>query len=591
MTCRDIITSENTAEFFVQNDDRNTLENVPPDCLQMINDKYSVAYYSIENIELLQTLNTKYSAVPKLYGLLNISDLEAAGISKVRTQPSLALKGRGVILGFIDTGIDYTHPAFINRDKTSRIVSIWDQTRSCGTPPSGFDYGSEYSKEQINEALMAEDPFSIVPSNDENGHGTYVAGVAGGNDYSLQSEYSGAAPLAELVMVKLKPAKKYLKNYFCMYRDVPCYQEDDIALAFRYLLDVAAREGKPLSICLSIGTNYKNHGSAGIIDELIDAVSGKTGICVTAAAGNENNTGCHYRGKLQIPPQQDSEIIYYFGETTSGVLKYDDVQLRIADNEPGLALTIWEEVPSLISVGLLSPSGEEIARIPARTDYSAVMDFVFNETKVYIDYEIIEQRTGEQHILLRFDRPIEGIWTIRIYFEKLLGGYYDIWLPMRGFISDETSFLRPDPNVTICDPGNSVQVITVTAYDAMNRSIYTNASRGYTRTGNIKPDIAAPGVNIYGPVPATGHAAESEIGNYTMRSGTCAAAAITAGAAALLLEYGIVNGQRPYMTGIEIKRLLIKGAGRMQTHSYPNREWGWGTLDVYEAIGSLRGTS
>ncbi len=144
------------------------------------------------------------------------------------------MQGEGVIIGFIDTGIDYQHSAFLKDDKTTRILSIWDQSIDSSNHPSGFLYGTEYKSEEINDALKNEDPLSIVPSTDLIGHGTMIAGVAAGSP-APEYEFSGTAPKADLLIVKLKEAKTYLKDFYVIPRLANAYQETDILLGIKYL--------------------------------------------------------------------------------------------------------------------------------------------------------------------------------------------------------------------------------------------------------------------------------------------------------------------------------------------------------------------
>lgn len=204
--------------------------------------------------------------------------------------------------------------------------------------------------------------------------------------------------------------------------------------------------------------------------------------------------------------------------------------------------------------------------------------FILQETVVYITYELVQTTSGSQLILMRFRDPTPGIWNLEVYFSNATSGTFHIWLPIDGFLNTNVRFLNPDPYTTITQPGNSIHVITPGTYNANNQSLYLYSSRGYTRTNQIKPDFAAPGVNVTGP---------NLRNQYTTRNGSSVSAALTAGSAALLLEWGIKLRPYQYFTTYEIKNYFIRGAKQAPGLTYPNREWGYGTLNLYNIFTSL----
>ncbi|MBE5961192.1 MAG: peptidase [Lachnospiraceae bacterium] len=561
--CRQIIISENTADFFLQHSGQSIEElkqRSNSDCIQIVNNKYAIEHFNINDVSAIQAYNTSYSTIPKCFGLMDSTNMESIGVKRLRRQPYLNLLGSGVLIGIVDTGIDYQNPLFQYADGTTRIYSIWDQNIQTGNLPEGFVYGSEYTKEEINEALRQENPLDTVPSTDTNGHGTFMAGIAAGN-IDEENDFTGVAPLSELVIVKMKPAKQYLRDYFYIREDATVYQETDIVMGVKYLINVAQRVKRPLVICLGVGTNSGGHDGTGILDEVLSRFADNAGTCFVCPTGNEANSSGHYRSQNMTE-------------------EYEDVELRVGENERGFALEFWASAPSKYSIAFVSPTGELIERVPARVNNSQVIRFLFENTVIYLDYRVLEIRTGDELIFMRFENPSAGIWKLRIYKDLSFSGPFDMWLPIREFIGSDTYFIRPDPDVTITAPGNSEGVITTGAYNHTNNSIYISSGRGYTRKGMIKPDIVAPGVNIYGPVLNQ---------QFGVRSGTSIAAAHTAGVAALLLEWGAVKENQIYIDTNEIKKLMIRGASRGEIQ-YPNREWGYGRLDVYGVLDSLRST-
>lgn len=592
--------SEDYEDFIIRYSQRSleTLFSLSdPQCINIINREFAIIHVASNPASPLSIVRYTYESIPKLYGLLDTTALESSGILPVFTQPALRAAGRGVIIGVIDTGIDYANPLFRNPDGSSRILTIWDQSISSEEPPapvSGFQpfYGTVYSREQINEALAAEDPLTIVPSADTNGHGTFLAGVAAGNHMESPTSFSGAAPEASLAVVKLKPAKQYLRDFFLIRQDAAAYQENDIMAAAAFLIGLATEYKMPLVILLGLGTAQGSHDGAAPLGRQIQALGGFPGIAAVTGAGNEVGYHHHFMGSL------DSDQTY------------EDVELRVGSNETGFCAELWAFAPELYTIGFVSPSGEVIDRIPLALGTEIVVPFRLDRTSITVNYVNYESGSGSQLIFMRFRTPAPGIWHIRVYPTTSAPAQFHIWLPMHGFLSDETVFLRPDPNTTITDPGNAVVLLTASTYNHVNGSIYIHSSRGYTRNNHIKPDIAAPGVEVQGPAltaapassassgairdsdaPDTSAPSGSSSGSgapaapvFTRRTGSSVAAAIAAGALADLFTWGIIDQNEPDITSISAKAILIRGADRSPAFTYPNREWGYGTLNLQQSI-------
>ena len=261
--------------------------------------------------------------------------------------------------------------------------------------------------------------------------------------------------------------------------------------------------------------------------------------------------------------------------------EFEDVELRVGADDTGFCMELWSQQPELYTVGIISPSGEVINRIALTLGTETVIPFRLDSTVLTVSYQNFEIGSGSQLIFLRFETPSSGIWRIRVYPTLFLTGHFHVWLPMHGFLSDNTVFLRPDPNNTTMDPGNADMPLTVAAYNHGNNSIYIHSSRGYTPSGRVKPDLAAPGVDVQGP--AVGSSVESEL-RFTRRSGSSVAAAVAAGAIADIFTWGITNGNRIGLSNTSISSMLIRGADRNPAFSYPNPIWGYGTLNLYQTF-------
>lgn len=528
--------------------------------INFINNKYATVYVPLSKIPDRLIGSIAYSVIPKLFAPLDILSLDETGVTKLRNT-HLSLMGSGVLLGFVDTGIDYLNPLFQHADKTTRIISLWDQTIvDKEAPPEIFYYGKEFTKDQINAAIQSETPHSIVPSIDDYGHGTTLAGLAGGFTKDTDA-FSGVTPFSEYLVVKLKQVKANGRTYFGVPDNTACFSENDIMFGIAYLVNTARKLNRPIAICVGLGTNQGSHEGLGPLNDLISYYSNQVGIAIVTAVGNEGNAKHHFFGEI------DSAV----GNTL--------VELKVGNKENNFSMEIWGNNPGTYSIDILSPSGEYIPRIPARRGEYRDIRFMFETTTIYIDYVIVESQSGDELILIRFKNPAPGLWKIRVYGSKITSGFH-IWLPVRGFITDDTFFLLPNQFTTITDPGNNIAAITSTAYNPVNQSMFLESSRGYTRYNQINPDLAAPGVDIFAPLPDN---------QYGLVSGTSISAAYMTGISAMLLEWGIVKGNDRSMDTYQIKKYLIRGVKRNPALSYPNREWGYGTVDIYNTFESLKG--
>lgn len=575
MSCTNSVASEDFADFIAPyfTTPEEFIRSQGTDCIDFVNSTLAVVYVPLSTVTPFTYTSYTYSAVPKLYSLLDVTSMDAAGITTASGLPALGNQGAGVIVGFVDTGINYMDPLFRNVDGSTRIVGIWDQTNNsdnsnnmeneAAKPFSAFSalYGTQYTAAQINLALNSDDPVSIVPTRDENGHGTFLASIAAGNR-DERAEFSGAAPRASIAMVKLKPAKQYLREFYLIQDGAEAYQENDIMMGVSYLYFLARKYSMPLVVCIPLGTNMGSHLGMSRLGQYLNQVSLSNGSAVITAAGNETGARHHFQAVMDA----DTD------EVTA--------ELRVGEREAGFSMELWAADVGVYTVGFISPTGEVTRGISVPLRGENTVSFLLEQTRITVYTQIADVSAGSQFIFMRVENPMSGIWRILIRNSLDIRETFHLWLPVRGFISDETYFLRPDPDTIITDPGNAQYPITVTAYDHTNNSIYIHASRGYSRSGRIKPDLAAPGVNILG-ASASGR-------RLTRMSGTSVSAAHLAGAAAILLNWGILDGNYPYLNTPVLKSIFVRGAQRNPALTYPNREFGYGTLDLYEAFLRLR---
>ena len=575
MSCTNSVASEDFADFIAPyfTTPEEFIRSQGTDCIDFVNSTLAVVYVPLSTVTPSTYTSYTYSAVPKLYSLLDVTSMDAAGITPAGELPVLNNQGAGVIVGFVDTGINYTDSLFRNVDGSTRIIGIWDQTNNSDNsnnienetakPFSAFSalYGTQYTAEEINLALNSDNPASIVPTRDENGHGTFLASIAAGNR-DERAGFSGAAPQASIAMVKLKPAKQYLRDFYLIQDGAEAYQENDIMMGVSYLYFLARKYSMPLVVCIPLGTNIGSHMGMSRLGQYLNQVSLSNGSAVITAAGNETGARHHFRAVMDA----DTD------EVTA--------ELRVGEREAGFSMELWAENMGVYTVGFISPTGEVAREISVPLRGENTVSFLLEQTQITVYTQIADVSAGSQFIFMRFENPMSGIWRILIRNSLDIRETFHLWLPVRGFITDETYFLRPDPDTIITDPGNARYPITVTAYDHTKNSIYIHASRGYSLSGRIKPDLAAPGVNILG-ASVSGR-------RLTRMSGTSVSAAHLAGAAAILLNWGVLNANYPYLNTPVLKSIFVRGAQRNPALTYPNREFGYGTLDLYEAFLHLR---
>lgn len=561
-TCRQHILSEDYRDFIGNHVRTPFFESIMRDgqCEQDAGFGYKCFYLPAELTGPVSLSRFSYNSIPKCFTPTSMETLNHAGILPIQNYPTLQLKGKGTLIGFLDSGIDYANPVFRNLDGSTRIAAIWDQTVQSGSPPEGFAYGTEFTEEQINEALAEENPLSVVPSSDDTGHGTYTASLAAGSG-NPQEQFLGAAPEASIAVVKLKQAKRYLRDYYFIPDSAVCYQETDLMLGLKYLNDLADSLNLPLVVCVTVGSSMGGHIGTLPFSYLIEGYSTRANHITVIGTGNEADKRHHYFN------------------TIADMADKKDVEIRVGENVSGFSLELWTDIPNILSISILSPSGENTSRIPFRVGASAEIDFLFERTKVSVDYRLLVEKSTSELIFFRFDAPAPGIWKIIIEPLTLADGRFHMWLPVTEFLSGEVYFLEPDPYYTLTNPATTESPVIVSYYNGNTDALSQASGRGYTRFQQINPNISAPGVDVTGALPG---------GRFASRTGASAAASITAGAVALILEWLLTYENVPGIDSYQIKSLLILGAVRPNTMEYPNREWGYGQLNLYNTFETIR---
>lgn len=464
--------------------------------------------------------------------------------------PPLGLTGEGVLAAVIDSGIDFTHPDFRNEDGTTRIEALWDQSIP-GSPPEGYQIGTLYSRDQIDQALQMSDPAeraAIVGSRDSSGHGTAVAGIMAGNGRSSGNVNRGVAPGSDLLVVKLGTPER---------QGFP--RTTELMQGLDFVLRKAMDLGKPVAVNISFGNSYGSHDGNSLLESYINTVSQIWKNSIAIAAGNDAASAGHF-------------------STVVAAGKPVDINLAVGVYESVLNVQIWKYYGDEMDIEIVNPSGQSSGAIKK---ILGPQRFTLGDTEILLYYGEPSPYNQAQEIYIDFlpddSYVTEGIWNIRLVPHRIIQGDVEMWLPTAGVLNRNTGFLLPVQELTVTIPGTAENAITTGAYDAWLDYYADFSGRGYTGAfGRVKPDLAAPGVNI--TTTAAG-------GGYTEMSGTSFAAPFAAGAAALLMEYGIVRGRDPYLYGEKLKAYLLAGARPLRgITKYPDIRVGYGALCLTDSI-------
>lgn len=459
------------------------------------------------------------------------------------------LYGEGVLVAVLDSGVDYTHPDFCNDDGTTRIAALWDQTIP-GNPPSGYRIGTEYTREQINEALREQDPVLqrlLVPSQDTSGHGTRVLGIAAGNGRASRGRYKGIASKSPILVVKLG-----------IPRTESFPRTTELMQALDYTLRKALELGLPAAVNISFGNTYGAHDGTSLLETYITDMANIWKSVISIGTGNEGYGAGHAAGRLRGRENRQ-------------------IRLAVGEYQTALSVQIWKSYLDEVDVTLISPGGRRAGPIQK---ILGPQRFVLEDTEILLYYGEPVPYSKSQEIYMEFLPRGEfvdyGIWTLSLEAGEIRDGRYHLWLPSASVLNQNTRFMEPDPYTTLTIPSTARRVVAVGAYDSRNRTYADFSGRGNTRDERTRPVLAAPGVDIVTTVPGGGYAAAT---------GTSFATPFVTGAAALLMQWGITDGNDPFLYGEKVEAYLERGAQTLPAFTeYPNPQIGWGTLCVRESL-------
>jgi len=547
--CRNAAVSEDYEDVILGYYGKTDL--LPTDgCYQRIDDAFAVVYRTRISSEERENDTVSFSR-PYCFGLLQEENLETIGVNRIRRIPGFDYRGNGIVIGFVDTGIDYAHPAFLTAAGESRVSTIWDQGDRTGTPPDGFLFGSVFGREEIAAGRAPKD---------ENGHGTFLAGIAAGKE-DAEAGFFGVAPLAEIAVVKLKEAKNYLKEYYCMPEGVTAFSEADIMLGVEYLLEYAQERRMPLVLCVGCGCSLGSHGGTVPLSMYLNNLALRPDVCIVTASGNEGNTRHHSKTFLGMSSQ---EIELYVGERGSG-----------------FTMELFTDAIADFNLRLISPTGETSVELLDGPTETEELLFLFDRTTVYVEREKLMRMETKQRLQFRFRRPSGGIWRLQLG-RSMVPAEVDVWLPLTEFLDTEVYFTKPDPEVTLCEPSNAPSLFVAGGYSSESGGLAPFSGRGFTAREQQQPTLLAPAVNVFGPFAG---------GGYIEKSGTSIGAAYAAGCVALFMEfieeYRKLGSAVPLDT-VLVRNLFVLGARRNENAEYPSPSYGYGLLNLLGVFEFLR---
>lgn len=517
---------------------------------------------SITNVD--KTGSFTLQALQKQNSQINtISPIEAAQIRKVQQNTSLNITGKNIVVGVIDTGIDYLNEAFMFPDGTTKILRLWDQTIE-NSDSTEVPFGKVFTNIDINNAINAKkqgkNPYDIVNSVDDLGHGTEMSGIISGS--GTNKSFYGVAPECELVVIKLKRTT-FLEKYYesSIIDNTPIYSSSDIALAIKYLYDFFLSTINPLVIFIGLGSNLGSHTGLSLIERYISTLSINNNFIVVSGTGNQGDSSIHTSG-----------FINGVGEAFQRILEVDVLNLK------NFTFQIWVSSPDKILIGIASPSGETLEVLNSSTNLSTVLNFSYENTMVAVSYYSPYDLGGGQLIEINFQNTQNGVWTFYLIGQFITTGRYDAWLPQRELIGNGTKFSNTDKFTTLMIPSTCNSVVSVASYNQLNDTINQSSGRGFNANNIDNPIVAAGGIN---------QLTTSIGGKETFVSGSSVATAVVAGSIALFLDWiKITNRSSVNVQGM--KSIIAQNAIRQNGVFYPTPTFGYGLFDLERIFKGVR---
>lgn len=539
------------------------VDKLPYACIELINDYLAVVYVKVDKIKQLinDTTTITYYEFDGIFVLEDISSISTAFIPQVQSSDYLKLSGKGVVVVIIDTGIDYLNEAFIDENGETRIQYIYDRS-IVDQDKNSYNEAKFYTSEEINSAIklhrLGGDPYSIVPSRDTNGHGTNMAGVIGGRYKGGNPE--SVAPNCKFIIIKLNEnvsAQKWFNT-----KEV-IYNESEIINGIEFLINKKLDDNDPIVIFIPLGSSDGSHTGNTLLEVYIDRITIEPGILVVTGTGNESGTNCHISGKLA----KINDIKF--------------VELVVGEGSKNIYFNLVAKKPNRIAINIVSPAGQETGVLPILANEFQNSRFIFEDTDAVVSYYWPDEFSGDELIRIVLENVKPGLWRFGLVGEYILDGQYYGWLPSNRILKRGTRFLSSDPYYTMTIPGMANNVLVPAWYNEKNNTINIYSGRGEEGSGDFKYAM---------PLVAVGGIEVQTVGlnnKYVNITGSSAASAVMTGCCALLLEWGIINGNDKSINSQKTKTYFMRGVRFRPGDVYPNSEWGYGKLDMLKLFQNI----
>ncbi|MBA4027150.1 MAG: peptidase S8 [Cyanobacteria bacterium DS3.002] len=478
----------------------------------------------------------------------------AATVEEIRASQSIiepliqgSAPGAGVVVGIIDYGCDFVHKNFRLADGTSRIMAIWDQTGP-SNHESPFGYGCVYSREQINLALQSQNPYSALAYEPgPNSHGTHVMDIAAGN--GIGTGVPGVAPGAEIIFVQIATDDIAWSGPDVV--DTSFGDSVQLLEAAKFIFDKAG--DKPCVINFSLGTNGGPHDGSRLAEQGLDSLLSFKNRAIVIAASNAYADNIHAQGRV-----------------SSG--GYTDITWQVGALDPTEnEIEVWYSGQDEFEAELIGPDNSSVAK--TKLGENGLLKDDAGKVALFFSHRKHDPNNGDNLVDIFMEQGLPtGLWTLRLHGVTVSNGFFHAWVERDD--NGQSSFVAPlDKGFTLGSISTGRKTIVVGSYDGhrTTKPLSYFSSAGPTRDGREKPEISAPGHEVWA-------AASRSLNGSVKKSGTSMAAPAVAGAIAIV--YAEAHSQGLKLSNKDVRDLVVQTARQTSPGNSWDSRYGNGRLDA-----------